>query len=890
MSSNNQTVIKTKITPPVNRLALVYRNRLVKQIVEDKQAKLILVAAPAGFGKTTLITQLFEKMSSDWSCCWYSLDRTDNDPVRFLLHFIASIRTVDDDFGKRILQLIETTLIADISDTLAYLINDLVDTKKDICLYIDDYHFSDSEQINQFIELFINLAPLNFRLFISSRLRPKLSLSALKVHGHLIEVTASQLRFDTHEAKLFMNDIQSLSLSDKQLDNLIEHSEGWIAGLQLASLSLRDIERRDEFIDSFSGNLRDIAEYLAADVLNQQTAEVRDFLLRTAVLERMNAEVCNALTKMTESQVLLSKLEEQNLFVIPLDRDRQWYRYHHLFHEFLLGQLRKTYPEDIVSLYSRAANWFETAGYALLSGNMDKAVNLVESQVENEMKAGRMPRVNNWVDRIPDRVCLSHSKLLFAKCTALYHMNRALEAEETLELMRKCKDVNKSELQESVLRIEAGIAICRDDIDRILPPLSSIGMVSSNFDNGTVCNDRGYALASAGDFKAATEALQDARYYHGLNGSTFGVVYADCFLGFIDLAQAKLHKCYERFTSYLNEANKTLDTYVAPVPSIMHGIVFYEWGDLDKSYQLLLPSLPVIEKVGHIKLLSLGYMTLAKIYGSRGDHANAMRFFDRVYQLSERRGAPYSRLQALIESERIRYLIRHAHINEAIDIAESLGIDIDQLPAEHTEPWNRVNSLNLLSWARLQIAAGSAEKSLTVLEQLENSAARAERTKRVIECKILRAMAFEKLARRIEAQELLLETICLSHSNGLVKAFTDDNIGDLLSDLNISMLSRDSSDIQGFLQKIQSASQSERKKETLSTQTESTGNSLDTLNEREIDILKLIAEGQSNTVVAEQLSISENTVKWHVKNIFAKLNVNKRAVAVVVAQQMNLLD
>ena len=212
----------------------------------------------------------------------------------------------------------------------------------------------------------------------------------------------------------------------------------------------------------------------------------------------------------------------------PLDRERRWYRYHHLFHEFLLGQLRKNYPQEIVSLYEKAADWFdandhtsEAVDYSLLSGNMDRTVELVESQVEEEMKGGRMPRVNSWVDRIPDRVCLSHPKLLFAKCTALYHMNRPYEAVETLDRMRQCEGISADSLNEYIVRIEAGIAICRDDIDGILPPLSSVGMVSSNFDNGTACNTRGYALACLGEYQAATESLVKARRYHRLNGSTF---------------------------------------------------------------------------------------------------------------------------------------------------------------------------------------------------------------------------------------------------------------------------------------------------------------------------------------------------------------------------------
>ena len=207
MNKSYQTVIRTKLHPPVKRASLVNRQRLVKEIC-DTQVKLTLVAAPAGFGKTTLLTQLFEEMSAEFHCCWYSLDQADNDPSRFLHHIISAIQEVDASFGAGILRVMETTLVSDIADTLADLINDLLKIRKPVCLYIDDFHFSGCEQINHFIELLINLSPDNFRLVISSRLRPKLSLSTLKVRGNLIEVTASQLRFDDREAEIFMNEIQ----------------------------------------------------------------------------------------------------------------------------------------------------------------------------------------------------------------------------------------------------------------------------------------------------------------------------------------------------------------------------------------------------------------------------------------------------------------------------------------------------------------------------------------------------------------------------------------------------------------------------------------------------------------------------------------------------------
>jgi ATP/maltotriose-dependent transcriptional regulator MalT len=889
--SSFQTVIKTKLHPPVNRSQLVKRKCLIQKLMKDKKAKLTLVAAPAGFGKTTLLGQWFEKLVNSELCCWYSLDHADDDPTRFLLHFIASLRTSLPNFGTSVLQILETTIISDITDTLALIINDLVDNTQSLNLFLDDYHFSNSEQINQFIELLINLSPENFHLIIAGRMRPTFPLSGLKVRGELNEITANHLRFDDDEARNFMNDIYMLDLSNKQLTELYEHSEGWVAGLQLASLSLRDIERRDEFIDSFSGNLRDIADYLAADVLNQQPEAIRNFLLRTAILQRLNADVCMALTGLKDSQRFLDKLEEQNLFILPLDQERKWYRYHHLFHEFLLGQLRRQFPGEIVSLYTKAAAWSDSAGftgeavdYSLLSGDMDKTIMLVESQVEEELKAGRMPRVNNWVDRIPEDAYKLHPKLLFAKCTALYHMNRADQAEAALALFKENNDPATKDDPEVTL-IEAGIAIARDDVEHILPSLSQLQEIPVGFSAGIVHNIRGYALAELNDYDNAQQSLNNARRHHMLNGSAFGVAYADCFLGFIDLAKANTQQCYDRFASYEQDFGKSSESYVTPVPAIMRGIVLYEWNELDKALELLKPNLPLIEQVGHIKLLSLGYITLAKIYNARDDYIGASRYFDRIYTLATSRGTPYERLRALVEAEHIRCLIGKSKINEAIDNAASMNIDIDSTAPFLPECWERVSCLTLLIWSRLQIASGMSRRSLPVLKHLEELANKVNRYKKVIECKILQAIALNKLADQGSAKKHLIDALKLALPNRNIRTFIEEEqeLLTLLKSLPGSGLNRE---MHTYINDICTAwlhaGLEEGEPGAISL--------VEPLSQREIEILQLIAAGQSNHVIADKLYISENTVKWHVKNIFGKLSVNKRAAAVVVAQQLRLLN
>ena len=508
----SQTIIRTKLYPPVETAALVARSRLLDALNSRALCRLTLVAAPAGFGKTTLLGQWFRHLNSRMSCCWLSLDHEDFSSQRFARHFIAALQTVRPEIGHDALQRLDTASLSDITEMLPELVNQIADMEAPIVAFLDDFHFASSDPVLQFIELLLNLSPDHFHLVLSSRIRMGLPLAGLRVQNQLTEVTAAHLRFDQEESSDFLTRIQGLDLTDAQLSSLLEHAEGWAAGLQLASLSLKNAPRRNEFIESFSGTFRDIADYLAVQVLENQPEVVREFLLRTSVLQRLNADVCRKLTGVVDCQQMLEMIEGRNLFIVPLDEERRWYRYHQLFQEFLFGQLRRRYPGEIVRLYARAAEWFSVAGfpaeavdYALLSGDIVNAVRLVESQAQAEMMAGRMPRVDDWVNRIPEDMRRSHPKLLIAQCTALFHMNRPDHAETTLFTLEECVAALPPDrrLQDQIRILRAGIAISRDDVDNILPHLAAPFGEISDFDMGKISNIRGYALAALGRFDEA---------------------------------------------------------------------------------------------------------------------------------------------------------------------------------------------------------------------------------------------------------------------------------------------------------------------------------------------------------------------------------------------------
>lgn len=898
--------MKSKFVAPVARSRMIGRHSLLELGRSARLPKLTLVAAPAGFGKTTMLIQWRELLQSEGATvAWLSLRMEDHSTIALLRDIVESIQYTSPSFGRRTGRIIDGTARFDITRTLNDLVDDIADTAQPIVLMMDDFHCISNSETDELVELLLNLAPANFQMIVASRTRPQFGLATLRVRDELQEITLKNLRFNLSEASEFLIEIRQLALSSEQVAKIHEHSEGWATGLQLASLSLRDPHRCDGFIDSFSGSLQDISEYMASDVLNQQSEHVQEFLLRTSVAERLCGDLAAQLTGVQNAQALLEEIERNGLFVTPMDQEHTWYRYHQLFHEFLLTELRRRHPGELVRLYGFASRWFESRGfsgeaveYGLLAGDFDNVTALVEKQSWLELMAGQIPRVIAWIRRIPESIRNENPKLLYLLGTALYHSNKADEGEETLSrLTAIVNDVDatyvleeKEYLQEQIRLLTAGIAIARDDPVRTNEVLSHDFAHLNDFENGLVCSFRGYAYAEFAEFGKAAIALREARRFHLIAGSDFGAVYAECFLALTDFANGNLEHCYARFFS--NTSGSLEEKYVAPVPQVIRGIVLYQWNRIDEALDCLQPNLPLIGEVGFTKLLVFGYTALARICGVRGDHRAAMRCFDFIAAIGARWGTPYERHRSLVEGGRIAYLLQSGRLNEAIDHALSNDIDVDAetwpLPAQ----WERVSCRKALTWARLQIAINRPENTLPILARLRQLATESRRGMRVLECYILEARArFDQ--DKTKARGLIDEALDVAAPNRSVRCFVDEGseIDSLLLDSREGEIDGWSRSKRSFLEAIRVSIEQESATADF-RDTDATGavcGLIEPISEREREILNLIADGNTNSVISAALFISQNTVKWHLKNIFGKLGVSNRTSAVAIARQLELL-
>ena len=842
------------------------------------------------------------------------MDYEDNDPIHFLRHIVAALNTSLEGFGNDVIRLLNTTVVTDITDTLGGLINNLADTNCNLTLFIDDFHHGNTEQITQFIELLVNLSPPNFRLVIAGRIRPALSLSNLQVHNELNEITVNQLRFDDTETKEFMHRILKLDLTPEQLANLIDHGEGWAAGLQLASLSLRDPSRRDKFIDSFSGSLRDIADYLTTDVLNQQQPKVRDFLLRTSILDRLNAGACDALTESNNGQELLETVESNNLFLVPLDENSEWYRYHHLFQEFLFAQLRRIYPSEIGSLYKKASDWFAQAGYineavsyALLAGDVNKVGQLVHTgTMENMTMEGRMAELLSWVNRIPPNVKMKFPRLLMQECLALAHLCRPVEAADvatqartSIQELDTITDYHytKSELkqihnEEAVLSLM--IAFAKDDTEHITTKTLQAMETSDELILAMTHNFLGYVHLQKCQLKKAHEHLNKGRFHHLKQKIYYGAVFSDCFITMSYILQYQLHNAYEHA--------KGTERLVGEMPGghapgmakakIMQATVLYEWNKIDEAIDLLNTNLPLIENVGQVSITQQGFLTLARCHAAKKQFDIGLKALNRCLQLSQHTNRDYINLVVELEKSRFAYL--GGGINQ---FSKNCNVEqIEKLTQKLRKQWDRITFFRLLLLIQSSFYAEEYDVIQNTVTQIKTLCDSRDLKFYSIKLQLLAVLNNIKLGETDSAYDLLTEVIELIYLQDGIRIVLDTGpeIRSVLAGLNKKLSYENSSVKQELVDKLLNLSLTEAahncptdKQSTFLR--EQTHTLVEPLNRREIEIIKLLAMGASNAEISNTLFISENTVKWHIKNIFAKLSVNNRTAAVVTAQQYQLI-
>ncbi|CAG0998722.1 HTH-type transcriptional regulator MalT [Anaerolineae bacterium] len=876
-------LIRTKLRLPFTRSELVPRSRLQEQIAQGLRGPLTLVIAPAGFGKTTLVT------SSIATCgmpvAWLSLDKDDNLAGRFLNYVVAALQTADQTIGSEAAQLMAGMQPASPEAVLSSLINDLDATGREIALVLDDYHFITGQAVHEQVAFLVDHCPGTFHLVIAARSDPLLPLARLRARGQTVELRAADLRFTAPEAAQFLNDVMGLRLDAESITVLEERTEGWIAGLQMAALSMRDRNEVRGFIAGFSGTNRFILDYLLEEVLAREPEDVQAFLLQTSILTRFTGPLCDAVTGVSGSQEMIEKLEKRNLFVVPLDEERRWYRYHHLFADLLKARLYQSEPDRVARLFSRAAAWCEQEGqiaeavdYALAAHEIDRAAELIERYgptrwIEND------PSVMQMADNLPLELLLTRPKIGLYQALLLIFRG---QAEKAIPLLKDLTQHLSDTESDSRLRwIPPMIALVLAFLSGsyALPDYQALDEISAG---EPILRDTadllyGMTLGRRGQFDRAVEVTAQRLQRQKIPRGTPVIPNLVPFLARLYLMEGRLHAADALCRDFLDPIQEKGFRFndVAGGLQVVRGEVLHEWNCLDEAEKDIRDGFQVGEPWHNIMVDAFGLLALIRVFQAKANYTGAMQMVEKFETTLRGQFGPFEFAED-VRTLRVRAQLASGDLQSASDWADRVQL---------TDDFQRHQERYTLTLARIRLAQNRYTEVEKMLIGFTPPVSAGNRITRQIEVKLLLATAIAGQRSWSETFPLIEACLVLAESEGYIQVFLES--GEPVRELLVAYLRSDVPGHKPYAQRILDAF-------PLTSPLSSPGSQpaglIEPLSGREREVLQLIATGKTNQQIARQLIVSPGTVKAHTASIYRKLDVANRTEAVARARQLGLLS
>lgn len=911
-------LLTTKLYIPQPRGGFILRPRLIAQLNRGLECTLILVSAPAGYGKTTLLSEWSEQCGPSFQVAWLSLDEEDNDVIRFLKYIIAAVDRIAPGIGQGAQVMLQPPQPASIRNVLITLINEIANYPDHIVLVLDDYHTIHAQAIHHGLAYLLDHMPANMHLVFATRADPPINLGRLRAQAQMVELRADDLRFTNQEAAEFLNLTIGLSLSVNDVQAIAARTEGWIAGLQMAAVTLqdRDAERASRFVQAFTGSNRHILDYLLEEVLEQQPEKVNSFLLYTSILDRMTAPLCDAiLDQEVGSREILEYLEHENLFITPLDDRREWYRYHGLFIDLLRQRLRQSEPGVIITLHRKASEWYEQSGFiadaieqAFSTGDLERAADLVEQIARTTLMRSEVATLVSWIDRLPEEKVRQRPSLCVYHAWALL-----LEGQPPDVVKSRLEDAgSKTSISTEASVFRALTATFTGDAKRSLEYTQEAMLITPKDDlflRSVVVNNLGMAYVLNGDIEAAIQAFNEGAAISQKAGNVMFAVGALCNLAGMCHLKGQLRRAEALYRRALELGTDSQGRRLPAAGRALLGLgeLAREWNDLDAATQFLEESLGLLEQYMEAGAL-VSYLHLARVMQTQGDQGSAETMLQNAQQIAVK--SEITRLDdLLVAAARTRMWIDQGNIEGALGWVEERGLARDtssgtmgsgkgDLPSSYD-----LRELELLLLARVYIAQERYAEALEVLKPLKEAAERQGRTRRLVELLILNAHAISKLSTTVHARRdsdsamnAMEQALDLAEPEGYVRLFIDEGepIAELLRQaadrgIHIEYVSQLLSAMEREVE-FQLPIKHPQIPTTSRERTRSQKYSLvDPLSERELGVLSLISEGLSNREIAERLVISLSTVKGHTANIYGKLGVHKRTQAVARARELGLI-
>ena len=876
-------ILATKLFSPPPRPKVVLRPRLNDRLNEGLTRKLTLISAPAGFGKTTL--------ASEWVAdrgrpvAWLSLDEGDNDPARFLTHLVAAVRTIAATVGAGVLGALQSPQPPPTEAILTALLNEITTFPDTFVLVLDDYHVIDAKPVDLALSFLLEHLPPQMHLVIATREDPPLPLARLRARGQLTEVRASDLRFTLAEAAGFLNQVMELGLSAEDIAALETRTEGWIAGLQLAAISMQGHRDATSFIKSFTGSHHFVVDYLVEEVLHQQSESVQTFLLRTSILERLCGPLCDAVLRgpAASGHETLAYLQQANLFIIPLDNERRWYRYHHLFADLLRQRLHQSTASsagDVAELHRRASQWYEDNGleieafhHATAADDVERAARLVEGEEMPLHFRGAAASVLKWLESLPTMVLDARPSLWVIYASALLFVSQLTGVEQKLQAAEAALqgaelDDKTRDLVGHIASIRATVAVAQNNVDAIIAQ-SRRALHYLHPDNLPVRTATTWTLGVAyqlqGSRAAAGRAYTEAISISQAIGHYIITILATIGLGNIQEVENQLHLAAE---TYQHVLQLTGDPPL-PVACEAHlGLarIFYEWNDMDAAQQHGQQSVLLARQVEHTDRFVASEVFLARLKLARGDVDGATGMLTKVGQLVR------------------QYNFVHRMAEVAAAHALALLHQGDLATAAHLAQMHNLPAIQ----ARVCLARGDTSAALAVLQPLRQQAEAKGWADERLKVMVLQAVAHQAHGEKDKAVQVLGEALALAAPGGFIRIFVDEGIP--MAQLLAEAATRGM--MPAYTGRLAAAFEAEKQRsggESPLRPFPPSRPGIEPLSQREWEILQLIAEGLSNREIGERLFLALDTVKGHNQRIFGKLQVQRRTEAVARARELGLL-
>jgi LuxR family maltose regulon positive regulatory protein len=901
-------LIETKLRPPELKRDLVARQRLLRQLDGALAARLVVLSAPPGFGKSTLLGQWIASLKArDAAVGWLALDHDDDEIGRFLSYLVAALQRADPQVAPHVPALLQSSPVLPVDSVLTSIVNDLSHRSQPLFLILDDCQFLSSPEICRFLDALLAYAPASLHLVVATRGPLPFGLAHMRVRGQLINLDDMQLRFSLEETESLFQaaELRDLPLSD--VVTLQHRTEGWVAGLQLASLSLEEPAGRAAFIRNFSGSHRDVAEFLTQDVLARQSPDLRAFLIKTSTLSRISAPLADAMLGRSDSAAMLQAIEAANLFLIPLDRERHWFRYHHLFAEFLQAQLQAMGPSEIAKLHGRAADWLsannltsEAVAHALAAGDADRAAALVEDCAMPLIMASHLNTVRAWLGQLPPDLIARRPRLQLAEVWIQFHMSRPQEAARTLKSAKKSivaaraagkfDRETQAALQAELCTLTVGV-VSAADRSRTAARLADswVEAIPENkpFFKGTLGNINAFCHFSLGDLDGARILSLKARDSHGAAQSVFGVVYSDLILGLIEKAAGNLTGAAQFFTRAIAAARRELGagSYAEAMVAIFEVELLYEWCDLAGAERLLHMHRQIIEECGLVVHEMACKLHLARLAAARGRHDEAMAVLERAERLGiEKR---YHRLTSSALNDRVRLLLRRGDVQAARFALLARGVG-GEGKKKDLGPLTPATEPEFMAQARVLIASAKPEAALKLLDRVAENVRRDGRLRRLSQVRALAAIASYQAGDALSALAAAVDAVSICAPQKALRTLVDEGqaLREVIDFSRKRMPSWSGDTPTGlFLDRLM---EEFGKPERGPAQVGHLRKGDPGFSPREIDVVQLLGIGHSNRDMAQALGMAPDTVKWHLKNIFGKLGVANRTQAVLRLQEIGL--